>query len=71
MPLGATSTTLMSGRNVAPSEFMTPSRKPWLRPSVAPGFMAAAQGLTLVLFSAQLKRFLWDRGCIQGFFEMC
>jgi len=22
------------------------------------------QGLTLVHFSAQLKRFLWDRGCI-------
>jgi len=22
------------------------------------------QGLTLVNFSAQLKRFLWDRGCI-------
>ena len=24
------------------------------------------QGLTLVHFSAQLKRFLWDRGCIYG-----
>ena len=24
------------------------------------------QGLTLVYFSGQLKRFLWDRGCIQG-----
>ena len=24
------------------------------------------QGLTLVHFSAQLKRFLWDRGCLQG-----
>jgi len=25
---------------------------------------AAGQGLTLVHFSAQRKRFLWDRGCI-------
>ena len=25
---------------------------------------AARQGLTLVHFSAQRKRFLWDRGCI-------
>ena len=24
------------------------------------------QGLTLVQFSAQRKRFLWGRGCIQG-----
>jgi len=24
----------------------------------------AGQGLTLVHFSAQRKRFLWDRGCI-------
>ena len=24
------------------------------------------QGLTLVHFLAKLKRFLWDRGCIQG-----
>jgi len=27
---------------------------------------AAGQGLTLVHFSAQLKRFMWDGGCIQG-----
>ena len=27
------------------------------------------QGLTLVHFSAQLKRFLWDRGCIQALFR--
>jgi len=27
---------------------------------------AADQGLTLLHFSAQLQRFLWDRGCIQG-----
>jgi hypothetical protein len=26
------------------------------------------QGLTLVHFSAQRKRFQWDRGCIQGLF---
>ena len=25
---------------------------------------AGEQGLTLVHFSAQLERFLWDRGCI-------
>ena len=28
--------------------------------------MASDQGLTLVHFSAQRKRFLWDRGCIEG-----
>jgi hypothetical protein len=27
------------------------------------------QGLTLVHFSAQRKRFLWDRGCIEGLFR--
>jgi len=27
------------------------------------------QGLTLVHFSAQLKRLLWDRGSIQGLFR--
>jgi len=25
------------------------------------------QGLTLVHFSAQLKRFVWDSGCIRGY----
>ena len=25
---------------------------------------AQAQGLTLVHFSGQLERFLWDRGCV-------
>jgi len=29
------------------------------------------QGLTLVRFSAQLKRFVWDRGCIKGLFRGC
>jgi len=33
--------------------------------------MANAQGLTLVHFSAQLKRFLWHRGCIQGLCRGC
>jgi len=29
-----------------------------------PGLVASTrQGLTLVHFSAQLERFLWDRGC--------
>jgi len=44
----------------------------------APDYLAAAdwyrragdaghgQGLTLVHFSAQRKRFLWDRGCMKG-----
>jgi len=27
---------------------------------------ARGQGLTLVLFAAQLKRFLWDRGAFRG-----
>jgi hypothetical protein len=31
---------------------------------VNPTQSAAAQGLTLVHFSAQRKRFLWDRGCM-------
>jgi len=30
--------------------------------------MAIGQGLTLVHFLAQLKRFLWNRGCIEGLF---
>ena len=29
------------------------------------------QGLTLVHFSAQRERFLWDRGCIQGLLMGC
>jgi len=32
---------------------------------------ALAQGLTLVHFSAQLKRFLRDRGYVQGLFRGC
>ena len=30
---------------------------------------ASNQGLTLVHFSAQLKRFLWHRGCTVGVFR--
>ena len=30
---------------------------------------SSVQGLTLVHVSAQLKRFLWDQGCVQGMFE--
>jgi hypothetical protein len=30
---------------------------------------AAAQGLTLVHFSAQRKRFLWYGGCVEGLFR--
>jgi len=29
------------------------------------------QRLTLVHFSAQRERFLWDRGCNEGFFRGC
>ena len=29
------------------------------------------QGLTLVHFSAQRKRYLWDKGCIEGLFRGC
>jgi hypothetical protein len=29
------------------------------------------QGFTLVHFSAQRKRFVWDRECIQGLFGVC
>ena len=29
---------------------------------------ASEQGLTLVHFSAQRKRFMWDRGCMYGVF---
>jgi hypothetical protein len=32
---------------------------------------ALVQGLRLVHFWAQLKRFLWDRRCIQGVFRGC
>jgi hypothetical protein len=32
---------------------------------------AEGQGLTLVHFSAQRKRFLWDRGCVQGVYRGC
>jgi hypothetical protein len=32
---------------------------------------SARQGLTLVHFSAQPKRFLWDMGCIQEAFRIC
>jgi hypothetical protein len=32
---------------------------------------ARRQGLILVHFSAQRKRFLWDRGCMDGSFRRC
>jgi len=32
---------------------------------------ATEQGLTLVHFSVQLKRFLWDRGCMQRLLTAC
>ena len=33
--------------------------------------LAEEQGRTLVHVSAQRKRFLWDRGCIQGLCSGC
>jgi len=33
--------------------------------------LRSRQGLTLVHVSAQLKRFPWDRGCVQGLFIRC
>jgi hypothetical protein len=36
-----------------------------------PAAFTCQQGLTLVHFSAQRKRFLWDRGRIQGLFMGC
>jgi hypothetical protein len=32
-------------------------------------FWFADQGLTLIHSSAQRKRFLWDRGCVEGLFR--
>jgi len=43
-------------------------RPPPVRMTVA---RACSQGLTLVHFSAQRKRFLWDRGYILGLFWGC
>ena len=38
-------------------------------PITMPSSTAAfVQGLTLVHFSVQRKRFVWDRGCIEGLF---
>jgi len=34
-------------------------------------YITSKQGLTLVHFSAQLKRLPWDRGCTQGDFRGC
>ena len=42
-----------------------------LEPSRRPLTMTYEQGLTLVHFSAQLERFLWDKGCMQGLFRWC
>ena len=40
-------------------------------PHAPPALMPEPQGLTLVHFSAQRKRFLRDRGCVQGLFRGC
>jgi len=46
--------------------------KPLPPPSTESGEKSAntsSQGRTLEHFSAKLKRFLWDRGCIKGLFR--
>jgi len=40
-------------------------------PPAGAGAWAVGQGLTLVHFSAQLERFVWDRGCAQGLCSPC
>ena len=35
------------------------------------GYTTLHQGLTLFHFSAQRRRLLWDRVCIQGVFRWC
>ena len=40
-------------------------------PRAAAGTRACHQGLTLVQFSAQRKRFLWDMGCMWGLLRGC
>ena len=41
------------------------------REQVRAAHVRCGQGLTLVHFPAQRKRFLWDRGCVQGLFRGC
>jgi hypothetical protein len=43
----------------------------WWRGGLTRRRRAHRQGLTFVQFSARRKRFLWDRGCIQGLFRGC
>jgi hypothetical protein len=38
---------------------------------VVSGDDTPVQELTLVHYLAQRKRFLWDRGCMYGFFRVC
>jgi hypothetical protein len=43
-----------------------------LRPRAMSMFRSAFnQGLTLVQFSAQLERLVWDRGCAEGLCSHC
>ena len=43
---------------------MGTSVSPWVAAHALEFFNADRQGLTLVHFSAQSKRFMWDRGCV-------
>ena len=54
--------TLLSSSTCAATSRLAPSRCP------PPPTLRCWQGPTLVHFSAQLKRSLWDRKCIQGLF---
>ena len=52
------------------------STKSWSKKQSTPRRVVQAacvfwQGLTFVNFSAQRKRFLWDRGCVYALFRDC
>jgi hypothetical protein len=69
---------LRSGRDLAPASVALPAcfweeYRSVAAAASAAAFAAAAisQGLTLVHFSAQLERFVWDRGCAEGLCSPC
>ena len=43
----------------------------WVRSTAAASTSGGDHGLTLVHFSAQLERFVWDRGCASGLCSPC
>jgi hypothetical protein len=52
---------LRLSKDVDECEPLSTGTRRW--PSSTPWMAARRQGLTLVHFSAQLERFVWDRGC--------